>query len=76
MFIQQPQLSDLFVQLGLDASEPAIDKFIEEHKGLNKSRHIEDAPFWNDSQSQFLQQALAEDAQWAEVIDELNVRLH
>ncbi len=76
MYTQQPTMRDLFVQLGLDASDQSIEEFIEKHRGLNDSRHIEEAPFWNDSQADFLKRALIEDAEWAEVIDQLNVQLH
>ncbi|MCW8090266.1 DUF2789 domain-containing protein [Alteromonas sp. ASW11-130] len=76
MYTELPTMQDLFVQLGLDSSEQQINSFIEKHRGLNDSRHIEDAPFWNDSQAEFLRGALLEDAEWAEVIDQLNVQLH
>ncbi|MGB3725914.1 MAG: DUF2789 family protein, partial [Glaciecola sp.] len=32
--------------------------------------------YWNEGQRAFLKEAILEDASWAEVIDELNVRLH
>ncbi|MCW8108236.1 DUF2789 domain-containing protein [Alteromonas ponticola] len=76
MYTHQPTMQDLFEQLGLDSSDESIEKFIEKHRGLNDSRHIEEAPFWNASQSEFLKRELIEDAEWAEVIDQLNVQLH
>lgn len=76
MFTQQPALNDLFVQLGLPADDSAIEQFISEHKGLDSAQPLADAPFWNSAQANFLRQALADDAEWAEVIDELNTRLH
>ncbi len=76
MFTQQPDLSDLFVQLGLPSEENDIEKFIAEHKGLKSALPIHEAPFWNAAQAEFLRQSLTEDAEWAEVIDELNTRLH
>ncbi|GGF55362.1 DUF2789 domain-containing protein [Alteromonas lipolytica] len=76
MFTQQPGLSELFVQLGLSADEQAIEQFISEHRGLKSSQPLAEAPFWSKAQASFLRQALAEDAEWAEVIDELNTRLH
>ena len=76
MYTEQPTMADLFTQLGIDSSEEGMDAFIEEHKGMNQSRHIEEAPFWNDSQAAFLKQAIDEDAQWVVVIDELNAQLH
>lgn len=76
MYTDQPQMPDLFVQLGLNSSDEAIEAFVAKHKGMNKSRHIEEAPFWDESQAEFLRQALQDDAEWAPIIDELNVQLH
>lgn len=33
------------------------------------------AAFWTDSQKAFLREEILEDADWAHVVDELNVRL-
>ncbi|MDC8830796.1 DUF2789 domain-containing protein [Alteromonas gilva] len=76
MFTQQPELKDLFVQLGLPAGEADIEQFITTHRGLKSALPIHEAPFWNRSQAEFLRQSLVDDAEWAEVIDELNTRLH
>lgn len=76
MLTQPPTLKDLFEQLGLDSSEDGMTAFIEKHRGLNDSRHIEEAPFWTDNQASFLRGALLDDAEWAEVIDQLNAQLH
>lgn len=37
---------------------------------------VSEAPFWNQAQATFLKDELLEDAEWAPVVDELNVRLH
>ncbi|BFT30029.1 DUF2789 domain-containing protein [Alteromonas sp. D210916BOD_24] len=76
MFTEQHTMSSLFGQLGLDSSEQDIEHFIDQHKGLNKTQYLHDAPFWSPAQSQFLKDAIEEDAAWAEVIDQLNLRLH
>ena len=76
MFVEQVSITNLFGQLGIDSSDEAIESFIAEHKGLNKSQYLHEAPFWSDSQAAFLQGAIKDDADWAEVIDQLNVRLH
>nr|WP_136249457.1 DUF2789 domain-containing protein [Ningiella ruwaisensis] len=76
MFVKQPTMADLFTQLGLESSDEAIESFIEQHKGLNETTYLHRAPYWNDAQVAFLKEALIEDAAWAEVIDELNARLH
>ncbi|MFW8590137.1 DUF2789 domain-containing protein [Glaciecola sp. 2405UD65-10] len=76
MFIEQVSMTNLFGQLGLGSSDEAIETFIAEHKGLNKGQYLHEAPFWSNSQAAFLQGAIKEDADWAEVIDQLNLRLH
>ena len=76
MLVQQLTMQDLFTQLGLDSSDEAIESFVAKHRGLNESRHIEEAPFWSDSQASFLRSALLEDAEWVELIDQLNAELH
>lgn len=69
-------LSDLFVQLGLPSEEEDIENFIEQNKGMMQATHIEDAAIWNDAQATFIRSSLLEDAEWAELIDQLNSRLH
>ncbi|MFT5312187.1 MAG: hypothetical protein ACI8Z9_000664 [Paraglaciecola sp.] len=69
-------MSDLFQQLGLASDEKSVDAFIHQHSGLAQRVHIEDAPFWSPQQAEFIANALAEDAEWAELIDQLNVLLH
>ncbi|MEG3768388.1 DUF2789 family protein [Alteromonas sp. 14N.309.X.WAT.G.H12] len=76
MLTQQPTMEDLFTQLGMNNSPEAIFEFIEKHRGMNSFRHIEEAPFWNDSQATFLRTAILEDAEWVEIIDQLNTQLH
>ena len=68
-------INDLFAQLGLDSSDEAIDKFIEENK-LSKDEELVNASIWNDKQRMFLQEEWKKDAVWVEIIDELNVRMH
>lgn len=68
-------LENLFLQLGL-ANKPAdIDDFINRHK-LSSDQSLEQASFWNASQSAFIQECLREDSDWAEVVDQLNALLH
>lgn len=68
-------MSDLFEQLGLASSDEAIVTFISEHKGLRQGVHIEDAEFWTRQQGDFIKTALLEDAEWTELIDQLNTRI-
>ena len=52
-----PRMSNLFLQLGLDASEQAIANFIKRHQ-LGADIGITDAPYWNEAQRQFLVEQL------------------
>ncbi|TWT22302.1 DUF2789 domain-containing protein [Luteimonas marina] len=71
----EPRMSNLFLQLGLDADDRAIARFIREHQ-LEADVHIAEAPFWNDGQRQFLAEQLGADASWTTIVDQLNESLH
>ncbi|MEN5266344.1 DUF2789 domain-containing protein [Stenotrophomonas sp. TWI587] len=75
MITTEPRMTNLFLQLGLEASEEAIAAFIRDHQLSNEIRLIE-APYWNDGQRQFLTEQLRSDAEWAIVVDELSEALH
>ena len=68
-------LPSLFKQLGLPDDAESIDKFIASHSPLKPELHLADAFFWSASQKQFLRDEIREDADWAEVVDQLNVLL-
>jgi hypothetical protein len=70
-----PTLATLFEQLGLPADPAAIDGFIAAHRPLPAGIALSDAPFWTRSQSRFLCEGIAADADWAEVVDALNLAL-
>jgi hypothetical protein len=70
-----PRMSNLFLQLGLDASDQAIAGFIQSHQ-LAADVSIFDAPYWNDAQRQFLCEQIKADAAWTTVVDQLNESLH
>ena len=70
-----PRLRDLFRQLGLPDEPAAIERFIAEHRPLPAGTALCDAPFWSRSQAQFLREQIMADADWAEVVDLLSVRL-
>lgn len=70
-----PTLAALFAQLGLDNNSEAIKHFVQQHK-LAPGMAIQDAPFWNSAQASFIRESLKQDAQWCEIIDELNTLLH
>ncbi|WP_168171544.1 DUF2789 domain-containing protein [Lacimicrobium sp. SS2-24] len=75
MNMANPSLNDLFNQLGLQDDTASINQFIDTHRGLDSRTRLEDAPFWSPAQANLLRGALQEDAEWAEVIDQLNCRL-
>jgi uncharacterized protein involved in type VI secretion and phage assembly len=72
---QRHNLANLFAQLGLPSDQAAIDAFIAAHRPLPPQVRLADAPFWTPAQSAFLAEELQEDADWAEVIDGLDVAL-
>ncbi|RMX06473.1 DUF2789 domain-containing protein [Corticibacter populi] len=71
----QPRMTNLFLQLGLDASPQAIAAFIKTHQ-LPADVTIGDAPYWDEAQRQFITEQLKADAPWALIVDELNESLH
>ena len=71
----QHNYSELFRQLGLPSDKAYIEKFIVDHKPLEPSVKISAAPFWTESQREFLKKAIMEDADWAPMVDQLNAEL-
>lgn len=68
------EFSELFAQLGLPNSEAEIYRFIASHKLADDTR-LPDADFWSRTQSDFLRESWKADADWAPVIDQLNMSL-
>ncbi|HEY4713686.1 MAG TPA: DUF2789 domain-containing protein [Aquirhabdus sp.] len=68
-------IENLFAQLGLDNSQDAIERFTTTHI-LPKEVSVNNAPYWNDGQRHFLQDALRQDSEWTEAVDQLNIMLH
>lgn len=68
-------MSNLFAQLGEANDDAAIGRFIEAHSPLAGNVALHEADFWNASQAAFLRQAIVDDADWAEIADELNADL-
>lgn len=69
------QFSELFQQLGLPTDSDGIRNFLAQHAPLDAGTKLEDAPFWNEAQASFLREAIVQDADWAEVVDQLNTAL-
>lgn len=67
-------LHTLFQQLGLPTSDVAVEAFIKNNH-LARDIPLEKAAFWSAGQAQFLHEAIAEDADWAEVVDQLDAQL-
>lgn len=67
--------SELFRQLGMASDRDSIDRFIATHRPLASERALSEAPFWTPAQADFLRSELGKDADWAELIDQLNARL-
>ncbi len=68
-------LNTLFEQLGMPSDNASIEKFVSQHSPLPREIALQDAPFWSESQSHFLEEGLEEDSDWAEIIDELDAML-
>ena len=66
---------DLFRQLGLSDDAGAIDQFIASHRPIAPDVALADAPCWTASQARFLREEITKDADWAVVIDGLNLAL-
>lgn len=71
----QPSMTNLFLQLGLDADDKAIAAFIGSHQ-LPADVHIVEADYWNRGQRQFLAESIGADARWTTIVDQLNESLH
>ena len=68
--------SELFAQLGLADDNASIQQFIATHSPIPNDMRLEDAPFWSTAQSQLVREERRDDADWAMVVDRLNVALH
>lgn len=68
-------LEHLMEQLGLSTDGDSLQAFVTTHGPLAPTTRLEDAAFWNASQAAFLQEAIALDAQWAPVVDQLDALL-
>lgn len=74
MDFSRHNINTLFQQLGLPATESDIDSFFSRHK-LDPKTRLTDADFWTEAQAAFLKEALEEDADWTEIVDQLDARL-
>ncbi|WGY47731.1 DUF2789 domain-containing protein [Vibrio sp. ABG19] len=75
MELHQHGMAELFEQLGLGSSPQEMRDFITQHKHQRDSAPLHEAGFWSASQAHFLKQAIEQDADWAELVDQLDVML-
>lgn len=69
------RFTELFLQLGLPADVGSIKAFLDGHSPLAPSVRLEDAAFWTPAQATLLREELLQDADWAEIVDQLNAAL-
>jgi hypothetical protein len=69
------RFSELFAQLGLPNDAPMIAQFIASQPPLPSHVALADAPCWTPAQAAFLREEALEDADWAELVDQLNLAL-
>ena len=69
------RFTELFLQLGLPSDAQGIQQFLATHTPLAGELALADAPFWSAAQAAFLRQQLLADADWAELVDQLNLAL-
>jgi len=67
-------LEALFAQLGLDDRPDAIAEFARRHV-LSSDVLLHRGDFWSPAQAQFIRDAMREDSDWAEAVDQLNAML-
>lgn len=67
-------MNSLFAQLGLPESDTAIATFVRDHH-LEGGVRLDQATFWSSAQATFIREALQEDSDWSEMVDQLDARL-
>lgn len=75
MDLTHHSMTELFAQLGLGNTPEEIAHFAVVHRPIPETVRLADASFWTPAQAQFLREEISEDADWAEVVDQLNVML-
>ena len=67
--------SELFAQLGLPGGDAEIREFMAAHTPLADAVSLPEAPFWTPAQQAFLRESVAQDADWAVLVDQLSAAL-
>jgi len=68
-------MNSLFAQLGLPDDDSSIEAFVREHHHLDNNIRLDSAPFWTPMQAVFLKEAIQEDSDWTETVDQLDALL-
>jgi hypothetical protein len=69
------RFTDLFAQLGLPSDPQSIASFLMDNQPLPEAIRLPDATFWSAGQAAFLREALAQNSDWAELVDQLSLAL-
>lgn len=69
------RFSELFAQLGLGDDDASIRDFLQRHAPLDAGIALADAPFWSPAQAGLLREQILRDADWAELVDQLDLAL-
>lgn len=68
-------MTTLFEQLGLESSNEAIAEFVQQHGPIPPGVRLSDLEIWTPSQATFLRRMIEEDADWAEIVDQMSAML-
>ena len=69
------RFSDLFAQLGLPNDELAIKHFLTNHAPLHGDLRLHEAPFWSPAQAAFLREAILQNSDWVQTVDQMSAAL-
>ena len=69
------RFSALYAQLGLPDHPEEIRHFLWQHSPIDPALRLDEAPFWTPAQAQLLREELAANADWAQLVDQLNTAL-
>ncbi|MEJ6004593.1 DUF2789 domain-containing protein [Paucibacter sp. AS339] len=69
------RFNELFAQLGLPNDPAGIHAFLTRHAPLASEFRLADAPFWSPVQAEMLCEQRCDDADWAELVDQLDAAL-
>lgn len=75
MLLVQPNMTNLFEQLGLDSSPESINAFFAGNH-LEPEEDVSEADFLSFEQRLTLARMRDEDAEWAEIVDTMETLLH